>query len=593
MRKYFFPYLLMALFAIGFAASDEIELPGGSDPGTPPTQESIIESAEGIIEINEGIEDWSKAFLTKYGYFCYKNDITLNEDPTEYRSITYMSANGTEYASLISTKNGNIPTQLVTTGGVVYFSFPNDTILELLYDDGSAITMLDSIAYNKKDLLNLSTGDPFVSTLTTAASLMNKNKGAVENIANTLIKKLGDVFNKASKENYYEDGELVNKVARNADGNFTFAKNIFDWYWDNVNKKIINRLNIWTGKATYKVGGSSCTLSGTIWCPSGNYNKYGTYGIICDKDPAKLNVQEAEYNDNGYQSEQDLSYSVDFRGLAPNSTYYYRAFYKFNDADHGDIVPNHGSPSDQIIYDENIKSFKTGDNVLTVEVVMCIDVTGSMSGIINTVKKNAMDFYDLFKQSCDDEGIILSGLNSQVVAFRDKNVDGSSWISTSPTYFLPDQKEEYNTFVSGLYASGGGDTPESGLEALNIAFDKSDWGIDDGFHRQVVILWTDAPFLAHTSYTDLSVSYIKEKWDAMPSGRRLILFAPNGNGYSNGGDWRELDSWKNVIHETDLESGFNNFSYILKSIIGELTGKSKAQRKPSVSTEPYFFLPNN
>ena len=306
-----------------------------------------------------------------------------------------------------------------------------------------------------------------------------------------------------------------------------------------------------------------------------------------------MNVQEAEYNDNGYQSEQDLSYSVDFRGLAPNSTYYYRAFYKFNDADHGDIVPNHGSPSDQIIYDENIKSFKTGDNVLTVDVVMCIDVTGSMSGIINTVKKNAMDFYDLFKQSCDDEGIILSGLNSQVVAFRDKNVDGSSWISTSPTYFLPDQKEEYNTFVSGLYASGGGDTPESGLEALNIAFDKSDWGIDDGFHRQVVILWTDAPFLAHTSYTDLSVSYIKEKWDAMPSGRRLILFAPNGNGYSNGGDWRELDSWKNVIHETDLESGFNNFSYILKSIIGELTGKSKAQRKPSVSTEPYFFLPNN
>ena len=90
MRKYFIPYLLMALFAIGFAASDEIDLPGGNDPGTPPTQESVIESAEGIIEINNGIEDWSKAFLTKYGYFCYKNDITLNEDPTQYRSITYM-----------------------------------------------------------------------------------------------------------------------------------------------------------------------------------------------------------------------------------------------------------------------------------------------------------------------------------------------------------------------------------------------------------------------------------------------------------------------------------------------------------------------
>ena len=34
-------------------------------------------------------------------------------------------------------------------------------------------------------------------------------------------------------------------------------------------------------------------------------------------------------------------------------------------------------------------------------------------------------------------------------------------------------------------------------------------------------------------------------------------------------------------------------SGILKSIIGELTSKSKAQRKPSISSEPYFFLPNN
>ena len=92
----------------------------------------------------------------------------------------------------------------------------------------------------------------------------------------------------------------------------------------------------------------------------------------------------------------------------------------------------------------------------------------------------------------------------------------------------------------------------------------------------MVILWTDAPFLAHAGYTDLSIDIVKKKWDSMPSGRRLILFAPNGNYYSNGGDWRELDGWKNVIHETDLISGFNNFEYILKSIIGELTSKAKA-----------------
>ena len=109
----------------------------------------------------------------------------------------------------------------------------------------------------------------------------------------------------------------------------------------------------------------------------------------------------------------------------------------------------------------------------------------------------------------------------------------------------------------------------------------------------MVILWTDAPFLAHAGYTDLSIDIVKKKWDSMPSGRRLILFAPNGNYYSNGGDWRELDGWKNVIHETDLVSGFNNFEYILKSIIGELTSKAKAQTLLSSPSKSYFFQPNN
>lgn len=592
MKKYFFSYLLMVLFAFGFAASDEVDVPGGETPSTPTTQEGIIQSAEGIIEISDNIEGWTKAFLTKHGYFCYKNDISMDEDTTQYRSITFMSTNKTEFASIISTKETNIPTQMVTSNGVIYFSFPNDSILELLYDDGTNLTMLDSISYSKEDLLKLSTGDPFVSTLTTAASLMEKNKGAAANIANTLISKYSNIFSKVSQENYYEDNELVSKVERNTDGIFAFATYLYNWYWDNVNKKIINRLNLWTGKASYKVGGSSCTLSATIWCPAGNYNKYGTYGILCDKDPAKLNVQEAEYNGKGYQSLKDLSYSVDFRGFAPNTTYYYKAYYQFNDADHGNIVPKYGSTSDQIIYDNTIKSFKTGENILSVDVVMCIDVTGSMGGIINTVKKNAMDFYDLFKSTCDAEGIMLSGLTSQVIAFQDKNVDGDRWLKISPTYSLPEEKSSYNTFVSSLYADGGGDTPESGLEALNLAFEKSDWGTDDGYHRQVIILWTDAPYLDKAGYTDLTVDALKSKWDAMPSGRRLILFAPNGNSDFNGGDWRNLDGWTNLIHETNLTSGFHNFEYILESIIGELTSKVKPRKNAPVSTESYFFQPN-
>ena len=90
----------------------------------------------------------------------------------------------------------------------------------------------------------------------------------------------------------------------------------------------------------------------------------------------------------------------------------------------------------------------------------------------------------LFKQSCEEEGIQLAALNAQVIAYRDKNED-YDWLEISETYSLPDQRSEYNDFVNGLRAKGGGDTPESGLEALQAAFGKTDWGIDDGYHRQV------------------------------------------------------------------------------------------------------------
>ena len=62
----------------------------------------------------------------------------------------------------------------------------------------------------------------------------------------------------------------------------------------------------------------------------------------------------------------------------------------------------------------------------------------------------------LFKQSCEEEGIQLAALNAQVIAYRDKNED-YDWLEISETYSL----------------------------ALQAAFGKTDWGVDDGYHRQV------------------------------------------------------------------------------------------------------------
>ncbi len=585
--------LLLALFTIGFTASedDPNALNKNSDPAV------IDESGlQGIVPINSSIGDWSAAYLTDKGYFCYSKSLDKKTEGTNnYSSITYMSKDGKDMLSLISTSADNLPTQLVIKDkGIIYFSFPNDSIVELVYDDSKKVELLGSFKYPKANLPSLSDmlkGDVLKSVLANAASLIKANTAstATSSVGNAIATQFANLFDMVTGKSYEENAKAISELAKAASGNYKFSETMNDWYVLQIGNIVFNRLSIWTGEATYRVGGSSCTLSGTIWCPSNLYNVYGTYGIICDADPEKLKLGEAEYEGTGYQPEDKLSFDVDFRGFKPNTTYYYKAFYKFNSGEHGDISGSYGG-TEPVLYDTTVKSFKTGDNVLTVNVAMCIDVTGSMSGIINTVKNNAISFYDSFKKCCDDEGIVLAGLNAQVIAYQDVNVDGDRWLQISDTYSLPAQKNEYDNFVNGLYADAGGDIPESGLEALEYAFKKSDWGVDDGYHRQVVILWTDAPYLIG-EYSSVTLPSLQALWDEMPSGRRLILFAPYGNGYFNGGDWEKFDTWTNVIHESDLYSGFYNFEYILKSIIGELTSKASS-RSFDTPVKTTHFRPN-
>lgn len=536
-----------------------------------------IGQIKGIVEIKDGIGDWDAAYMVEQGYFCMKQDLQLN-------ALTYMSPDKGDKIGLLATRSERIPTQIVGDDGVLYFSFPNDTILELLFDNGRKVEMLDSIAFKKANLPGFSADlndDAFKSILANTSSLLDRTIkiGDID-----FITALKEIFESVLGMDYVESDSDLNNLDVNESGNYEFSDTMDEWYDEEIEEVVYNTLSLWTGKATFKVGGSSCTLSGTIWCPSESYNDYGTYGILCDSNVDNLYYGSAEYQGKGYQSAEDLSFDVDFRGFRPNTTYYYRAYYRFNSSDHGNLVPKYGDSSDQVFYDTVVKSFRTGDNILTVDVVMCMDVTGSMSDVINTVKSNAIEFYDLFNSCCVKNGITMSGLNTQVIAFRDKNVDGSQWMQISPTYNLPEDASQFKTFVNELTATGGGDFSESGLEALEKAFSKTDWGKDDGYHRQVVIVWTDAPYLVGSEYTDLTLNDIHRLWNAMPSGRRMILFAPDGS-VDVGGSWNEFDTWTNVIHETDLTSGFSNFEYILESIIAELTGKSMPNRtRTSVPT---------
>lgn len=591
--KNLFVWILLVLTAVSCKNDDEPGLSGEGD--------NLAKLGQ-IAMVTEDIGDWDKAYLTPDGYFLYRDGISApaareGETDDKYDCLSYMSLDKKTKVNILLSKDDKLPAQIVFEDKTsLYFSYLDDepeeeTVLELVYDGGGKMEKIGNYRYSYAEWETIKTQYAGEDILMQALSYFNflvKESGCTS----SSIVGLTETFDDVLSLEISLDVDIDVLALEKDDEGFVFVSDI-NVVFDVVVEKVFSELALWTGEASFKVGGSSCTLKGSIWCASQTFGDYGVYGIVCDTDKSKLKIDaNPEFSGTGIQT--DKEFEVDFRGLQPRTTYYYRAYYKFNSSDHGNLkfVDNVEISSDgQVGYDTVIKEFTTGDNILNVDVVMCMDVTGSMSGLINTVKKNALNFYDIFEKACVESNIILSSLNTQVIAFRDKNED-KDWLLKSDVYAMPDDRELFSGFVNGLRATGGGDTPESGLEALDTAFSRDDWGKDDGYHRQVVILWTDAPYLTGSSYTDLTLENVQLKWDSMPSGRRLVLFAPNGT-QSNGGSWSDLDSWINVMHLTDTSTGFENIDYVIDNIIGELTGKGKTElSRVQPSSVTTVFTPN-
>jgi hypothetical protein len=198
-----------------------------------------------------------------------------------------------------------------------------------------------------------------------------------------------------------------------------------------------------------------------------------------------------------------------------------------------------------------------------VDIVFCIDVTGSMTPILDAVKANALGFYDDVQTNLTEKGKNVAQLRVRVVAFRDFVADGDAAIDESPFYALPDERGAFSEFVNGLIAQGGGDAPENGLEAVALAIN-SQWTTVGDRRRQVIVVWTDQP--AHpldpanvpadlasripADFNALTDAWEDEQGRMGSSSKRLILFAPDGPG------WSDISSvWENVVHNPSQAGG--------------------------------------
>ena len=198
----------------------------------------------------------------------------------------------------------------------------------------------------------------------------------------------------------------------------------------------------------------------------------------------------------------------------------------------------------------------------TVDMVFCIDATGSMEDvtgsrkkIINMVKENALNFYQDFNRVMAEKGKHVRQLRVRVVAFRDYLADEEYGMTATDFFLLPQQAAEFEECINSIHADGGGDIPEDGMEALAYAI-KSDWTDEGARKRKAIVVWTDAdahdigfsgssPF--YPKGMPSSMSELNDWWDdpalLKQNEKRLVLFAPDE------GNWKYIsENWNLTWH---------------------------------------------
>ena len=222
-----------------------------------------------------------------------------------------------------------------------------------------------------------------------------------------------------------------------------------------------------------------------------------------------------------------------------------------------------------------------GQGIYNVDIVMCIDATGSMKHILDEVKSNALSLYPKFAEAMETAEKEVAELRVKVIAFRDYGCDTQPMVQ-SEFFTLPEQADELNAFVNSLEAMGGGDAPENALEAISYAL-KSDWTTGGVRRRHVIAVFTDAPTLplgARAGSAQYPVDLPKDLaelsaiWEGtdqttlgnyQPKAGRLIAFVPEDE------SWKMLETWNRVV-PAYTKAGIGCSDYDMEMILRTITG---------------------
>lgn len=215
------------------------------------------------------------------------------------------------------------------------------------------------------------------------------------------------------------------------------------------------------------------------------------------------------------------------------------------------------------------------------DMVFCIDATGSMQEEIDSVTRTARSLEaEINEHLKQKDKLPFDLMRVRVIFYRDFAADRGGYDREAPRYdestydegaipamnrsnnsrfwTLPDDSGNLEGFLGAEHANGGGDEPEAGFVCLNEALE-SDWAKSDSETEvtPLIAIWTDANARPINDFeaSDLprrqprSYDELKAKWDdadRLDQRNKLLVFFGNMNRAC------ALKSENPVAYETDM-----------------------------------------
>ena len=170
------------------------------------------------------------------------------------------------------------------------------------------------------------------------------------------------------------------------------------------------------------------------------------------------------------------------------------------------------------------------------DIVFLIDISGSMAPVIDALRRNIEVFIDSLRAGDANNAAPVKDWRAKVVGYRDAEHDGPQWYEDNP--FVRDTVA-LKAQLSALQAQGGGDEPESLLDALYKlatmpAMPKGAQGEEPDKWRyrsdaaRVVIVFTDASLRETMSIPEAKGGGMQDVANVIMGNRIILsLFAPN------------------------------------------------------------------